>query len=234
MKRTILLVVFVVACVGFIALAVWQLERRVWKLDLIARVDARVHAPPVLIPPSSEWPSINAADDEYRHVKLRGHYLHDQATLVDALTDAGPGAWVLTPLVTADGTVLINRGFVAKDHEQDIERPEGERTVTGLLRMSEPGGRFLRANRPQDGAWYSRDVVAIASARKLGAVAPFFVDADTTPGGPYPIGGLTVIRFRNMHLLYAITWFALAGLSAAGVALVLRKSSPAPRDAAPD
>ena len=225
MKRGILLLLFVVATIGFIALGVWQVERRAWKLDLIARVDSRVHASPGPVPPSSTWSSINAADDEYRHVELRGHFLNEQTAFVDTLTDAGHGAWVLTPLVTNEGTVLVNRGFVPHEHEKDVARAEGDVSITGLLRMSEPGGRLLRNNRPQDDVWYSRDVVAIAAARKLGPVAPFFVDADATPAGHYPVGGPTVIRFRNMHLVYAITWFALAALSAAGAVLVLRTNS---------
>jgi len=57
----------------------------------------------------------------------------------------------------------------------------------------------------------------------LSEVAPFFIDADATanPGG-YPVGGLTVVDFSNNHLVYALTWFALAVLSAVGAALTLR------------
>lgn len=223
MKRGFLLVLFALAAAGFLALGIWQLQRRVWKLDLIARVDARVSASPVPIPPRAQWPNVNAADDEYRHVRLDGHYLHEQSTRVDALTEAGAGAWIVTPLVTDQGTVLINRGFVTSEHAHDYERPGGIVSVTGLLRMTEPGGRFLRANRPLDDAWYSRDVGAIAAARKLGAVAPFFIDADATAPAHYPIGGLTVVQFRNMHLIYALTWFALGGLSMSGVELLLKR-----------
>ncbi|HEX4480256.1 MAG TPA: SURF1 family protein [Rudaea sp.] len=223
MKRGFLLLFFAVAAAGFIALGLWQLQRRVWKLDLIARVDARVHAPPVAIPPPMQWPAIDAADDEYRHVRLQGRYLNDRATRVDALTEAGAGVWIMTPLITNDGTILINRGFVTREHEHDYDRPDGTVSVTGLLRMTEPGGRFLRANRPLDDAWYSRDVAAIATSRNLGSVAPFFVDADATAPGHYPIGGMTVVNFRNMHLIYALTWFALAGFCVAGVILALRQ-----------
>lgn len=45
-------------------------------------------------------------------------------------------------------------------------------------------------------------------------------DAAPNPGG-YPLGGLTVVRF---HLVYALTWFALAALSAAGAVLLLPRS----------
>ena len=64
---------------------------------------------------------------------------------------------------------------------------------------------------------------AIARARALGRVAPFFIDADAEPNpGGYPIGGLTVVTFRNAHLIYALTWFALAALSLAGLFLARR------------
>ncbi|TXN06354.1 SURF1 family protein, partial [Methylobacterium sp. WL122] len=34
------------AVTGLVALGIWQVERRTWKLDLIARVEARVSAAP--------------------------------------------------------------------------------------------------------------------------------------------------------------------------------------------
>ncbi|MCA3579738.1 MAG: SURF1 family protein, partial [Bradyrhizobium sp.] len=84
-------------------------------------------------------------------------------------------------------------------------------SVTGLLRMSEPKGGFLRSNDPAAGRWYSRDVAAIAATRGLSQVAPYFIDADATPNpGGTPLGGLTIVRFPNNHLIYALTWFALA------------------------
>jgi surfeit locus 1 family protein len=56
-------------------------------------------------------------------------------------------------------------------------------------------------------------VAAIAAARGVNA-APFFVDAaagQNPPGSPdQPVGGLTVVKFPNSHLVYAITWYALA------------------------
>lgn len=212
MRRAFLLALLVAAAACFAALGVWQLERRAWKLDLIARIDARIHAPAVSIPPDQ---NIDAAHDEYRRVRLTGRFRHDRATLVDALTIEGPGFWVLTPLQTGTGQVLINRGFVPAVRKSGYARPSGPVTVTGLMRISEPHGRFLRPNRPDAGLWYSRDVAAIAQARKLGPVAPFFVDAERTSG--YPLGGLTVVNFRNTHLIYALSWFALAAMAAFGV-----------------
>lgn len=207
---------------GFAGLGAWQLQRRDWKLDLIERVNARVHAAPQALPARAAWASIDAREYEYRRVRVRGELLNDRETLVQAVTDLGPGWWVMTPLRTEQGVVLVNRGFVPPDRRDPATRrpglPSGVVTVVGLLRMTEPHGGFLRANAPSADRWYSRDVTAIAKARGLADVAPFFIDADAAPNpGGYPVGGLTVVQFRNAHLIYAITWFALAGLCLFGL-----------------
>lgn len=217
--------VAVLAFGGLTALGVWQVHRRAWKLELIAEVDHRLHAAPVAAPAPSAWPSIDAAHDEYRRVRVEGHFLGDRATLVQAATDLGGGFWVMVPLQTDAGfTVLVNRGFVPTEHGAiGGDASAGPVQVTGILRMSEPGGGFLRSNDPADDRWYSRDVAAIAQARHLGAVAPYFIDADAVPGNPGgPVGGLTVVRFPNNHLVYAITWFGLAAMVAGGAAYFMR------------
>ncbi|MBS9719302.1 SURF1 family protein [Tianweitania sp. BSSL-BM11] len=219
---------------GFCALGVWQIERRAWKLDLIERVDARVHADPVPAPGPAAWSGITAASDEYRRVFLTGHYLNDRETLVQALTERGGGFWVLTPFQTNDGPiVLVNRGFVQSDKRDPSSRArgqiEGETTVIGLLRISEPKGGFLRTNDPAADRWFSRDVAAIAQKRDLDNAAPFFVDAQAVQLPQAPVGGLTVLRFNNTHLIYALTWFGLALLMVVAAYYLVREDRRARR-----
>jgi surfeit locus 1 family protein len=134
----------------------------------------------------------------------------------------------MTPFRTAQGfTVLVNRGFVPSELRDPGKRKAGqvagETGITGLIRMTEPKGGFLRTNEPAAGRWYSRDVAAIAAARGLSDVAPFFIDADSAPHpGGWPIGGLTVIAFPNNHMVYALTWFGLAAMLIGMAAFVLR------------
>ncbi|MGA0607937.1 SURF1 family protein [Phenylobacterium sp. VNQ135] len=226
MKRSLFAGALVLLAIVFATLGVWQLERRAWKLDLIARVEARLRAPPGPLPDSA------AEHDAYTRVRVRGVFLHDRETLVQALTERGAGWWVMTPLRTDTGrVVLVNRGFVPPGRRDPASRaagaPSGSVTVTGLLRLTEPRGGFLRRNDPAAGRWYSRDVAAIAAARGVGPAAPVFIDADASPNpGGYPVGGMTVVRFRNSHLVYALTWFGLAILSLAGLALVVRSGRP--------
>lgn len=213
---------------GLVALGVWQVYRLHWKLELIARVQRQLAAAPVAAPAPAEWRALGK-DDAYRRVRVQGEYQHALETCTQAVTDLGPGCWVMTPLHTADGSwVLVNRGFVAAAQRDPASRIKGQITgrvaVDGLLRMSEPGGGFLRRNVPGEGRWYSRDVAAIAAARGLppDQMAPYFIDASQSVEGG-PVGGLTVVRFHNSHLVYAITWFGLALLVLAGSALVWRR-----------
>lgn len=208
----------------FLALGTWQVQRLFWKRDLIARVESRVHAEPVPAPGRAAWAAVSRERDEYRRVTATGLFQHDRTVLVQAVTERGAGFWVLTPLrLPDDATVLVNRGFVPADRRDPAERvgselAAGPVAVTGLLRLSEPGGGFLRTNDPAGDRWFSRDVAAIAAAKGLFEVAPYFIDADATPNpGGLPIGGMTVVAFRNSHLVYALTWYALAAMSAAGV-----------------
>lgn len=240
--RVALLACLMAAFAGFVALGIWQLQRLQWKLALIARVEQRVHAAPAPAPDRQRWPQINAEADEYRHVRVSGVFLYQLSTRVQAVTALGSGYWLLTPLRAADGTVLlVNRGFVPARLAKGVDSnfaPSANAAcarplraagcpvvVTGLLRISEPGGAFLRHNDPAANRWYSRDVQAIAASRGLAEVAPYFVDADAaqeaaqahseTGAAGYPIGGMTVVSFRNNHLVYALTWYALALMVAA-------------------
>jgi surfeit locus 1 family protein len=297
MKRWLLLAIAALATAGFIALGVWQVERRAWKLALIERVDQRIHATPVAAPGPAEWPGLTRESSEYRRVTATGRFLEGRQTLVRAVTELGEGFWLMEPLQTDEGfVVLVNRGFVPQGWRSDApssirstSRPDassapsvaapqtaakdaaaanptqlaahdadgasqlqlaahsadaasqarvearstpsateplrdsamgGTVSVTGLLRLSEPHGAFLRANAPAENRWYSRDVEAISHAQHLAGTAPYFIDAQAASGaGPDssqpPVAGLTVVHFRNAHLQYALTWFVLALMAAA-------------------
>ena len=113
---------------GLAALAAWQLHRRAWKLDLIARVEARVHAAPAPRRARRRWADMSAAADEYRRVTATGDWLDDRSALVQAVTELGGGYWVMTPLARDDGTtVLVNRGFVPADKRDPASWRPGAR-----------------------------------------------------------------------------------------------------------
>ena len=223
-----------VACLAlFVGLAAWQVERRACKHALIAQVDARIHAEPVEAPGPDHRPT---TQDAYRRVQATGRFIAGRDTFVRAATDLGSGYWVMTPLRRPDGTiVLINRGFVSGDDRSRIADvttepatapATGLATITGLLRLSEHGRGFLSHDDPATDRWVTRDVDAIAKARGLQRVAPYFIDADAgpveAPPRTRPVGGLTVVAFSDNHLLYAIVWSVLALVCLVAVVRVIR------------
>ena len=224
-------VLCLVLVAGLLQLGTWQLERRTWKLALIERVTQRLQQPPVDLPDSQLWADLQPADFEYLYVKTTGQWLTDKTVLTQATTALGSGFWVLTPLALSDGSsLLVNRGFIPAAQRAQWQPPSGASgapvgnvSIQGLLRKSEPDGGFLRKNDPASQRWFSRDVTAIAQAQQLKGPAPFFLDsglpdntlnnnleARPSSAGPWPREGLTVVRFSNSHLVYAITWFGLA------------------------
>lgn len=233
--RVALIVAAALASLGFLALAIWQVQRLSWKEDLIARVERQVHAEPVAPPPPAAWLGLSK-DDEYRRLRLRGRFeLHE--VLVQATTELGGGHWVLAPLRLDDGSaILVNRGFVPPEQRAPEQHaaPAGAVELVGLLRLTEPGGGPLRRNDPAAGRWYSRDVAGIAAQLGLsGTVAPFFVDEAADPAQPrrWPRPGLTVLHFNNNHAVYAATWLALAAMAAAAVGYLVREERRRPRSA---
>lgn len=231
-SRAVLTLVGIAFFIGFFSLGTWQVQRRAWKMDLIERVEQRVHSQPVALPQPAQWPQVDASGYEYLPVQAQGQWLYDKTVLAQALTEVGSGFWVMTPLQTTDGfAVLVNRGFVPSEQRR-LWSPGGlefqrelagaatnpqDVTLTGLLRISEPSGGFLRSNAPEEGRWHSRDVAAMTAAMALPEAAPYFVDAGL-PGqvqaqvAGEPKGGLTVIRFHNSHVVYALTWYGLAAM----------------------
>jgi surfeit locus 1 family protein len=218
-----------VALIAFailIALGTWQMRRLAWKEDLLQKIDTRMHAAPVALPPEAQWPTLDPDAYEYRHVTATGVFEHDKEALIFRASGPNegisqPGYVVMTPLRLPDGAhVLVARGFVPEEKKDPATRPDGqvagEVTVTGLLRAPEPRNMFTPADDPAKGLWFTRDPALIARHFGLARPAPFTIDADPTPvPGGWPKAGVTPVNIPNSHLSYALTWYGLAATLAA-------------------
>lgn len=199
-------------------LGVWQLERRDWKLDLIATIDARLHAPALTIESAGSLDPGKLDLLQFRQTVLKGHFLHDKELYLHAIGPGGePGVQVITPLVEETAIVLVNRGFVPVDRKDPATRAAGQVTgevaLVGVIRLDSVPGWMTPPNEPDANYWYTRDWKAMAAAAGLdpSEVLPFIVEADGAPNpGGWPLGGQTRIELKNDHLQYALTWFGLA------------------------
>lgn len=210
-----------VGIVILLSLGKWQLDRLAWKLDLIAAVETRAHGPVVTIEEALK----ETGAREYRHVSAVGRFRPgEEVYLFSQLEDQRIGFQVIAPFdLVSGGTILVDRGFVDAAHKspdahagggagQDADAPV---TITGLLRESQPAGLFTPPPDQTERVFYGRDVDAMADLLGLNPAEPVLLAADgpgegvNVPEGA-PEGGHTRLAFKNDHLTYALTWFALA------------------------
>ncbi len=207
-----------------VALGTWQIERKAWKEGLIAALTARLAAPPAALPPPATWPRLEPASDEYRRVNFTATFDHGKESLVYAAASSfrpdvaggGPGYWIFTPALLPDGGfVIVNRGFVPEARKDAASRANGQIAgpveIVGTMRWPEARHWFSPADDPLHNLWFTRDPLAIADAKGVHPVAPFYVEQETpTPSGGLPQPGRLVVQLRNEHLQYAVTWYGLA------------------------
>jgi surfeit locus 1 family protein len=211
-----------------VSLGTWQLHRKAWKEDLIAKIEARVKAEPISYTAAlAEF--VRTQDVEYSRVRVTGVFDHGEERHVYAPRETSQG-WNVFTLLRPEGgfPVYVNRGWVPDRLKDPAKRAEGQLagpvTITGLVRLDEKKGWFTPAPDVVGNRWYARDTWAmrwgsagepssdtLATAR-LVAYAPFSIDAEAEPANPggWPKGGTTEVRLPNSHLQYVVTWYGLA------------------------
>lgn len=216
-----LLVPSVLALVGLVvlvSLGTWQLQRRTWKLGIIAQIAERTTAPPVPVADLAGKAFV-PADSEYRRVRVRGRFQNAREIHLHANQDGVAGWYVVTPLELSSGALLfVNRGFVPEALKDPAKRPgsliEGEAEFTGVVR-SYPAARgaFIPENDIGRNQWYWLDLPAMrryAIDDPGRAVVPFLVEMEPVHVAVPPAGGATRLVISNRHLEYALTWYGLA------------------------
>lgn len=197
-----------------LGLGTWQLDRWVWKQRLLEVRTQRVEAPAITYADIAADADLDAL--EYRLIRLTGRFDGSHSLkLLNRTRDGRPGFHVITPMVTnaAGDAVLIDRGWAPVAGAAGLSPiPAGLVSIEGYVRRFETPGPFIPDNEPDTGAWFYFDRAQMAAATGFEAVAPFYVQRapGAAPSGDYPAGGVPNIALRNPHLLYAITWYALA------------------------
>ncbi|SEP84446.1 surfeit locus 1 family protein [Devosia sp. YR412] len=221
---TITFIVLMLALAATCAwLGTWQMHRLAEKEALIAAVAARLDATPIPVPPSADWSALDLEALNFQPVSMTGSFRYNQTvTVFTSLANAngpasGPGYWVVTPFVLAEGgTVFVNRGFIPEEFQEaavtDGDNAETQVTISGLLRPGEKAGFMTPGPNTSDRIEWVRDPERLAAMvdPALTPVAPFYVDLSAGAPGELPQAGETVVEFPNNHLGYAYTWYGFA------------------------
>jgi surfeit locus 1 family protein len=225
LEPTVFAIVGIAILVG---LGTWQLDRGVWKRNLVEALTTRLARTPANLPPREEWQRLKQQDSEFTRVRFPAEFLPGEEALVYTAGSAlrtdvkGPGYWVFAPARLAGGSIVaVNRGFVPLDRKEPDARAQGTPLrvvdIVGVMRWPEERGTFTPADNPASNLWHVRDVPAIAAAKQWQAAAPFYIDQEApVPDGGWPRPGPLTVNLPDNHAQYAITWFGLA-LALAGV-----------------
>ena len=235
----------IAAALAFIfisGLGVWQLERLAWKRDLLTRVGALRNAP--------ARPAASVLSEAARGLDVE--YLRVTAACVPtaapssaayryAIHDGAVGWRLLTQCRLAGApydSILLDRGLVTRFAGAmaplAATYPEPG-VVIGVLRK--PGGRARLGpgeTPASDGARVFRVIdsgalVSLANDAGLSRPAPYLLATESeVPRVQGVVPAALPQDIPNNHLVYALTWFALAGVLAwfYGALLLRRLKGP--------
>ncbi len=192
------------------ALGTWQLQRLQWKNEIIEKLHAAYENP---------IDNLNLStlkDDNFVYASITGRFLFEQSILLGhTIKDEQPGKFLMTPMETEQGTLLVNMGFNPNTQPLEthaLKAYQGQFvTLAGLIRKP-TWNSFTPENNPENDLWYRADIAQIAAAKNLENPIPFLFYADHALkelSTEFPNNE----RWEpsNNHARYAIFWFTMAG-----------------------
>lgn len=232
--RWALLIVFVaVLGVVFVSLGNWQLDRLAQRKERNATTIANEQQPVQPYEQVFTHPITDA--DQWQRVEARGSFDADHQFVVRYRGNGGADGYeVVTPLRTASGAVLVDRGFIPLERGTRIPSvapapPTGEVTVVGHVRRNERGRRA--ATTP------AGNQVRLINSDAIAATLPYEIESGyigLLAVQPEQQGGFQPIQLPDLsegpHFWYAVQWFMFTAIGVAGIVVFIRGDLRARRE----
>jgi cytochrome oxidase assembly protein ShyY1 len=232
--RWALLIVFVALLgVAFVSLGNWQLDRLAQRKERNATTITNEQKPVQPYEQVFTHPLTDA--DQWQRVEARGTFDADHQFVVRYRSNGGvDGYEVLTPLRTASGAVLVDRGFIPLERGTRIPSvapapPTGEVTVVGHVRRNERGRRAATAPAGNQVRLINSDAIAVTLPYEIesGYIGLLTVQ-------PEQQGGFQPIQLPDLsegpHFWYAVQWFLFTAIGVAGIVVFIRGDLRARRE----
>ncbi|MGJ6965438.1 SURF1 family cytochrome oxidase biogenesis protein [Streptosporangium sp. G11] len=230
-------VVVLLVIPAFVLLGQWQFGRFEERSTSSHQITGNLGAAPVAVEKLTSPGGTVSTQDKYRTVTAKGTYDANVQLLVRRrVQDKAVGFYVLTPLITANGTgVLVNRGWVkagsTADAHPEVPAPSsGEVTVTGRLRPSEteetsgirdraglPAGQVLLIN--------TEAIGRRLPYKLLGGYVELTGQSPAAATAPAPVPAPDVGEGGGLNLAYGVQWWLFIGVAIGGWALLIRREA---------
>ena len=214
----------------------WQVFRLAQKAGWNSELRHNAHAAPTpidgFVPLTNSTAKVSSHRIQFHAVTATGSYDATHGALVrEATVDNESGFFVLTPFDTADGVLLVVRGFVAQTVtsaavpaapapptgtvtitarlQPGETRNDGAGALTGQLEAINPRQQATRLGRPV----YNAYAELVSGSSGVGSLTPIpFPDLSNPAGG----------AIEPQHLAYVIQWFLFALLALAAPVVMAR------------
>lgn len=197
----------------FVSAGIWQWQRAAEKRALLTAFTAGS------VPLTGLVTDAEAGARRYQRLRIEGTYDPAHQVLLDnMIADGRAGYHVLTPLRTASGLILVNRGWVPAEADRTqlpkIAVNDRSRMVTGRIdQLPRPGLPLAPTSPPATAPWPRRLVFPTAAeiGGQLGYAVQTYqllLDGDQPDG--YGRAWRPVEMGPERHLGYAVQWFAMA------------------------
>ena len=232
--RWVLLIAFVaVLGVAFVSLGYWQLDRLAQRKERNATTIANEQKPMQPYEQVFTHPITDA--DQWQRVEARGTFDADHQFVVRYRSNGGvDGYEVVTPLRTASGAVLVDRGFIPLERGTRIPSvapapPAGEVTVVGHVRRNEKGRRAAITPVGNQMRLISSNAIAATLPYEIGSGYIGLLSVQ-----PEQQGGFQPIQLPELsegpHFWYAVQWFMFTAVAVAGIVVFIRGDLRARRE----
>jgi cytochrome oxidase assembly protein ShyY1 len=232
--RWALLVVFVVVLgIAFVSLGNWQLDRLAQRKERNATTIANEQKP--IQPYEQVFTHQITDEDQWQRVEARGTFDAEHQFVVRYRSNGGADGYeVVTPLRTASGAVLVDRGFIPLERGTRIPSvapapPTGEVTVVGHVRRNERGRRAATAP--------AGNQVRLINSDAMAATLPYEIESGyigLLTVQPEQQGGFQPIQLPDLsegpHFWYAVQWFMFTAIGVAGIVVFIRGDLRARRE----
>jgi len=204
-------------------LSQWQWARAEQRAEANARIEATEDAAPLdeVLAAGAEL----REEDRWKLVEVTGTFDTANELVLRARTNDGENGFeIVTPLVLEDGTaLLVNRGFIGRDHSRAIPdypaAPTGEVSLVGRVFESEPAGGEVTA---EDGHLLGRRL----NLDQIGAHLDYEL-RDAWIAHLEPAEGLRPLQtpsFRAwQNYSYAVQWLLFAVMAPVGWVVLVRR-----------
>lgn len=212
MKKLVTIFILGVAVITLATLGTWQVQRLVWKQEIIDGLQAEYQKKPLEnIYSFEKLKGLENQKTPILYGSVQGYFMNTPPIFLKPKTyDGKVGAHLIQPYSLKNGgTILVNRGWVEEAQIENLNPlNKNNDSVIGIFRKPD-WNKFTSNNRPDLNIWAKPDIEEMAQYFNLQNVAPVMLYATTIEDNEGLILQDQKWYPRNKHLQYAVFWYGM-------------------------